>query len=124
MKCEASQEFVVGGFTDPQGARVGLGALLVGYYDGRDLVFAGKIGTGFDTRLLLDLRRRLDAIELPSSPFAKAKGLPRIRAHWARPEIVVQVAFIEWTVHGKLRHPRLIGVRFDKDPREVVRERQ
>jgi bifunctional non-homologous end joining protein LigD len=76
MKCEASQELVVGGFTDPQGARVGLGALLVGYYDppsrsfgeaSGDFVFAGKIGTGFDTKLLLDLRRRLDAIELPSS---------------------------------------------------------
>ena len=122
MKCEASQELVVGGFTDPQGARVGLGALLVGYYDNGDFVFAGKIGTGFDTKLLLDLRRRLDAIELPASPFTKAKGLPRLRAHWVRPEIVVQVAFIEWTVHGKLRHPRLIGVRFDKGARDVTRE--
>jgi bifunctional non-homologous end joining protein LigD len=122
MKCEASQELAVGGFTDPQGARVGLGALLVGYYDGDDFVFAGKIGTGFDTRLLLDLRRRLDAIAVPAPPFTRAKGLPRLRAHWVRPEIVVQVAFIEWTVHGKLRHPRLIGVRFDKNAREVVRE--
>jgi ATP-dependent DNA ligase len=122
MKCEASQELVVGGFTDPQGARVGLGALLVGYYEGSDFVFAGKIGTGFDTRLLLDLRTRLDAIELPTSPFTKAKGLPRLRAHWVRPEIVVQVAFIEWTVHGKLRHPRLLGVRFDKNARDVTRE--
>ena len=122
MKCEAAQEFVVGGFTDPQGARVGLGALLVGYYEGGELAFAGKIGTGFDTRLLLDLRRRLDAIEVTTSPFVHAKGLPRLRAHWVRPEIVVQVGFIEWTVHGKLRHPRLLGVRFDKDPRLVVRE--
>jgi bifunctional non-homologous end joining protein LigD len=131
MKCEASQELVVGGFTDPQGARVGLGALLVGYYDGppspgsgeaSDFVYAGKLGTGFDTKLLLDLRRRLDAIEMPSSPFTKAKGLPRLRAHWVRPAIVVQVAFVEWTVHGKLRHPRLIGVRFDKTASEVVRE--
>jgi ATP-dependent DNA ligase len=137
MKCEATQELVVGGFTDPQGARVGLGALLVGYYaprhssghperdstgEGDDFVFAGKIGTGFDTRLLLDLRARLDRLEIPASPFTKAKGLPRLRAHWARPEIVVQVAFIEWTVHGKLRHPRLVGVRFDKAAREVVRE--
>jgi ATP-dependent DNA ligase len=130
MKCEASQELVVGGFTDPQGTRVGLGALLVGYYEagrpsqGRldsDFVFAGKIGTGFDTKLLIDLRRRLDAIEVPQSPFTKARGLPRLRAHWVRPEIVVQVAFIEWTVHGKLRHPRLLGVRFDKDPRQVIR---
>jgi len=122
MKCEASQEFVVGGFTDPQGARVGLGALLVGYYETTDLVFAGKIGTGFDTKLLLELRSRLDALEVPTTPFTKAKGLPRLRAHWVRPEIVVQVAFIEWTIHGKLRHPRLLGVRYDKNPRDVIRE--
>jgi bifunctional non-homologous end joining protein LigD len=121
MKIEAAQEFVVGGFTDPQGARVGLGALLVGYYDGGDFVFAGKIGTGFDTTLLLDLRRRLDAIATDKPPFAKGKGLPR-HGHWARPEIVVQVGFIEWTVHGKLRHPRLLGVRTDKNPRDVIRE--
>jgi ATP-dependent DNA ligase len=121
MKCEAAQELVVGGFTDPQGARVGLGALLLGYHEHGDFVFAGKIGTGFDTRLLLDLRRRLDAIELPESPFTKATGLPR-RAHWVRPQLVVQVAFLEWTVHGKLRHPRLLGIRHDKDARLVTRE--
>jgi bifunctional non-homologous end joining protein LigD len=122
MKVEASQELVVGGFTDPQGSRVGLGALLVGYFEGDDFVFAGKIGTGFDTKLLLDLRSRLDKLEIDTSPFTKAVGLPRLRAHWVKPQIVVQVAFIEWTVHGKLRHPRLIGVRHDKDPRDVVRE--
>ena len=122
MKCEASQELVVGGFTDPQGSRVGLGALLVGYYDGDDLVFAGKIGTGFDTKMLLDLRRRLDKLEIAKPPFTIAKGLPKLRAHWVKPSIVVQVSFIEWTAHNKLRHPRLIGVRFDKSPREVVRE--
>lgn len=123
MKCESSQEFVVGGFTDPQGTRVGLGALLIGYFDGEDLVFAGKLGTGFNTQLLLDLRRRLDAIELPSPPFTRATGLPKLRAHWVRPELVVQATFLEWTGHGKLRHPRLIGVRTDKDARDVVRER-
>ncbi|HYB94620.1 MAG TPA: hypothetical protein VEC39_06590 [Vicinamibacterales bacterium] len=122
MKVEASQELVVGGFTDPQGARLGLGALLVGYYEKDDFVFAGKIGTGFDSKMLLDLRKRLDRLEIPASPFTKATGLPR-RAHWVRPSIVVQVSFIEWTVHGKLRHPRLIAIRFDKNPRDVVRER-
>jgi bifunctional non-homologous end joining protein LigD len=122
MKCEASQELVVGGFTDPQGARVGLGALLVGYYEGDNFVFAGKIGTGFDTKLLLDLRSRLDRLEVGVTPFTRAKRLPRLRAHWVKPAIVVQVGFIEWTAHGKLRHPRLLGVRFDKAPREVVRE--
>jgi bifunctional non-homologous end joining protein LigD len=123
MKCEASQELVIGGFTDPQGARVGLGALLVGYFEGDDFVFAGKVGTGFDTALLRDLRTRLDALLVPTPPFTKAVGLPRLRAHWVRPDIVVQVAFTEWTVHDKLRHPRLLGVRLDKVAREVVRER-
>jgi ATP-dependent DNA ligase len=122
MKCEATQELVVGGFTDPQGTRVGLGALLVGYFEGEDFVFAGKVGTGFDTNLLLDLRARLDRLEISTPPFTRAVGLPRLRAHWTRPEVVVQVAFIEWTVHGKLRHPRLIGIRADKSAREVARE--
>jgi ATP-dependent DNA ligase len=122
MKCEASQEFVVGGFTEPRGSRVGLGALLVGYYEHDDLVFAGKVGTGFDTRLLRELRARLDALALPRPPFTRAVGLPRSGAHWAQPEIVVQVAFLEWTVYAKLRHPRLVGVRADKAARDVVRE--
>jgi len=113
---------VVGGFTDPQGGRVGLGALLVGYFEKEDFVFAGKVGTGFDTKLLRELRARLDELEIPQSPFTKAIGLPRIRAHWVRPEIVVQVAFIQWTVNGKLRHSRLLGVRTDKAAQEVVRE--
>jgi len=110
MKCEETGEFVVGGFTDPQGGRVGLGALLVGQYKDNEFVFAGKVGTGFDTRLLLGLRARLDATEIPKPPFTKSVGLPRVRAHWVRPEIVVRVAFIEWTGHGKLRHSRLLEV--------------
>ena len=122
MKCEETQEFVVGGFTDPQRSRVGLGALLVGYFEGNDVVFAGKVGTGFDTALLLDIRARLDRLELSKPPFTKGVGLPRKGVHWVRPEIVVQVAFIQWTVHGKLRHPRLLGVRLDKSPVEVNRE--
>ena len=123
MKCEASQELVVGGFTDPQGGRVGLGALLVGYFEADDFVFAGKVGTGFDTKLLLDLRAKLDRLEIEKPPFTRATGLPRLRAHWVRPQIVVQVAFTEWTVHDKLRHPHLLGIRTDKTAREVVRER-
>jgi bifunctional non-homologous end joining protein LigD len=123
MKCEASQELVVGGFTEPQRSRVGLGALLVGYFDGDDFVFAGKVGTGFSDALLRDLRARFDRIELPAPPFTRAIGLPRLRAHWVKPEVVVQVAFTEWTVHGKLRHPRLLGIREDKAARDVVRER-
>jgi bifunctional non-homologous end joining protein LigD len=110
MKCELSENFLVGGFTDPQGKRVGLGALLVGYHKDGDFVFAGKIGTGFDTKLLLDLRAQLDQLEIPKPAFTKAKGLPRLRAHWVEPKITVQVGFIEWTTHGKLRHPRLLCV--------------
>ena len=110
MKCELSETFLVGGFTDPQGKRVGLGALLVGQNKDNDFVFAGRIGTGFDTKLLLDLRARLDQLEIEKSPFTKAVGLPRVRAHWVKPEILVKVGFIEWTAHGKLRHPRLLAV--------------
>jgi ATP-dependent DNA ligase len=121
MKCEATQPFVIGGFTDPQKSRVGLGALLVGYYDGADFVFAGKVGTGFDTNLLRTLRARLDALEIEGPPFTRAVGLPRVRAHWVRPELVVDVAFIEWTVHGKLRHSRLLSLLPDHSPRDVVR---
>jgi bifunctional non-homologous end joining protein LigD len=122
MKCEAKQDLVVGGFTDPQGSRVGLGALLVGYFEREAFLFAGKVGTGFDTALLLDLRKRLDALEIATPPFSNPLGLPRIRCHWVRPEIVVQVAFIEWTVHGKLRHPRFLGLRPARSARDVVRE--
>jgi bifunctional non-homologous end joining protein LigD len=122
MKIEASQELVIGGFTDPEGKRVGLGALLVGYYEGADFVFAGKVGTGFDSKLLLSLRARLDALARPTSPFTVATGLPRVRVHWVEPQIVVQVGFMEWTGNGKLRHPRLIGLREDKSARDVVRE--
>ncbi|HZO12947.1 MAG TPA: hypothetical protein VFB62_06805 [Polyangiaceae bacterium] len=110
MKCELTQDFLIGGFTDPRGSRVGLGALLVGWFEGEDFVFAGKVGTGFDKQLLLELRERLGRIETEASPFTTGTGLPS-RAHWVHPEIVVQVSFIEWTVHRKLRHARLIGVR-------------
>jgi bifunctional non-homologous end joining protein LigD len=122
MKVELAQELVVGGFTDPQGKRAGLGALLVGYYEGDEFVFAGKIGTGFNTQMLLELRAKLDRLEIDKPPFTKAVGLPRLRVHWVQPQIVVQVGFIQWTKYNKLRHPRLLGIRNDKDPREVVRE--
>ncbi|HET9440070.1 MAG TPA: hypothetical protein VFO52_07860 [Longimicrobiales bacterium] len=110
MKCELTQQFLVGGFTDPQRSRVGLGALLVGFRDDHDFVYAGKVGTGFDNAMLRALRAHLDRIEIETAPFTRATGLPRVRTHWVRPEVAVQVSFIEWTVHKKLRHPRLIGV--------------
>ena len=101
---------------------MGLGALLVGFFDGEDFVFAGKVGTGFDTRLLLALRARLGALEIAAPPFTRGTGLPRRGAHWVKPQLVVEVAFIEWTVHGKLRHARLLGLREDKAVREVRRQ--
>ena len=122
MKCEASQELVVGGWTDPQGSRVGYGALLVGYYDGDDFVFAGKVGTSQGTAALKEMRAKLEKIEVAKSPFTRAVGLPRKGTHWVRPKIVVQVQFLEWTGDGKMRHSRLIGVRTDKKARDVVRE--
>jgi ATP-dependent DNA ligase len=122
MKCEAGQELVVGGFTDPRGHRVALGALLVGYFEGSDFVFAGKVGTGFDGATLSELRTALAPLESSDSPFTRASGLPRSGVHWVRPQIVVEVAFMEWTVHGKLRHPRFVRQRHDKPAREVTKE--
>ena len=110
MKCELSENFLVCGFTDPKGKRVGLGALLLGHYKGDDLDFAGMVGTGFDTKLLLQLREQLDKLEIPKPPFRIVKGLPRLRVHWVQPKITVKVGFIEWSVHWKLRHPRLLAV--------------
>jgi bifunctional non-homologous end joining protein LigD len=123
LKCSISQELVVGGWSDPSGSRIGLGALLVGYYDdGGQLQYAGKVGTGLDDRELADLRRLLDELAIDHSPFA---GPPaRIKgAHWARPQLVVAVDFTEWTNDGRLRHPRFGGLRLDKSPADVRRER-
>lgn len=120
FKCARGQEFVIGGFTDPAGSRVGFGALLVGHYQGDRLRYAGKVGTGFDDRTLRWLHRRLTELVQDSSPFAdpvRERG-----AHWVRPELVAQVGFSEWTGDGKLRHPRFQGLREDKAARDVVRE--
>jgi bifunctional non-homologous end joining protein LigD len=124
FKCESGQEFVIGGFTDPQRSRVGFGALLLGYYDpGGRLVYAGKVGTGLTNQMLRSLHDRLAAIERPSYPF-DAGPLPRSVSgvHWVEPRLVGEVGFSEWTSAGELRHPRFQGLRDDKDPREVVRE--
>jgi bifunctional non-homologous end joining protein LigD len=123
LKCLFEQEMVVGGFTEPQRSRVGLGALLVGYYEDGGLRYAGKVGTGFDTRTLRDLRERLDALETGESPFAEpVKPLPR-GTHWVAPELVAQLAFAVWTGAGPLRQPRCLGRRDDTRPGDDVRER-
>jgi DNA ligase D-like protein (predicted ligase) len=121
LKCSAEQELVVGGYTAPKGSREELGALLVGHFDDGRLRYAGKVGTGFDRETLRDLARRLAPLRRDDSPFAdevKARDTT-----WVDPELVVQVGFSEWTRDGRLRHPRFLGVREDKDAREVVRER-
>jgi bifunctional non-homologous end joining protein LigD len=121
FKCEAGQELVVVGYTDPAGSRVGLGALLLGYYEGEDLVYAGKVGTGFSHALLRDLEKRLSRMQLERSPCTRGK-LPTSGVHWVRPELVGEVAFTEWTRAGHLRHPRFLGLRRDKLAKDVVRE--
>jgi bifunctional non-homologous end joining protein LigD len=100
---------------------VGLGALLLGYYEGERLRYAGKVGTGFGRRTLLDLRERLDGLRESASPFDGP--VREAGARWVRPELVAQIAFTEWTRDGMLRHPRYLGLRDDKKPRDVVRER-
>jgi len=120
LKCVHEQELVIGGWTDPQRSRTGFGALLVGYYQDGSLRYAGKVGTGFDHRVLGDLSARFGDLAAGGSPFdepVREKG-----AHWLRPELVAQIGFSEWTRDGKLRHPRYLGLRDDKAPEDVVRE--
>jgi DNA ligase D-like protein (predicted ligase) len=120
LKCVRAQELVIGGWTDPDGARTGFGALLVGYHDSGGLRYAGKVGTGFDRHVLEDLTSRMRALDAAEAPFVdpvRGRGV-----HWVRPELVAQIGFTEWTRDGRLRHPRYLGLREDKAPEDVVRE--
>ncbi|MFW5972601.1 MAG: non-homologous end-joining DNA ligase [Bacteroidota bacterium] len=120
FKCSNQQEFVIGGYSDPEGSRKGFGALLLGYYEDDRLCYAGKVGTGFSDRLLEDLRTRMNELERKTSPFDD--DVKERNAHWITPELVGEIAFTEWTADGKLRHPRFLGLREDKEASEVVRE--
>jgi bifunctional non-homologous end joining protein LigD len=122
LKCSFEQELVIGGFTAPRGSRTDFGALLIGYYAAERLLYAGKVGTGFDRAELGSLGKRLRRLEQEQPPFVDVHPIPR-DARWVRPELVAQVAFTEWTGDGRLRHPRYLGLRDDKPAREVVRER-
>lgn len=123
LKCGKRQEFVIGGYTDPRGgARVGLGALLLGVHGDGQLRYAGSVGTGFDDRTLNALQKKLDALASSEQPFAPSADLPR-GAHWVRPELLAEVSFGEWTQSGRIRHPVFHGLRSDKSARDIVRER-
>jgi bifunctional non-homologous end joining protein LigD len=123
IKCALRQEFVIGGYTDPQGARSGFGALLLGVYDGNALRYCGKVGTGFDDALLSSLTAKLRRLATDAPPFANPPtGAEGRRAHWVKPELVGEVSFTEWTRDSTLRHPSFQGLREDKPARSVVRE--
>jgi bifunctional non-homologous end joining protein LigD len=121
LKCVRQQELVIGGYTAPQGSRERLGALLVGYYEGKSLRYAGKVGTGYDRRTLQYLHDRLVPLHRVASPFSEGPA-PANDAQWVAPRLVAQIGFSEWTSAGLLRHPRFLGLREDKPAREVRRE--
>lgn len=121
VQMHQAAEFVIGGYTEPQGERVGFGALLLGFYKDDDLVYAGKVGTGFDDQTLKDLRQKLEKIKRDSSPYDQ--GEPETKAvHFVSPEMVCEIAFTEWTKDDRLRHPRFKGLRRDKSPEDVHKE--
>lgn len=122
LKCSHRQEFVIGGWTDPQGSRLGFGALLLGVHDAqRRLVYAGKVGTGFDSRLLVEIQRRLRLVAATHSPFHGRTGEER-HAHWLKPRLIAEVSFAEWTRDGHVRHGVFHALRSDKPPKSIVRE--
>ena len=119
IKLRNEEEFVIGGFTRPEGSRAHFGALLVGVYEGARLRYAGRVGTGFTEAILTDLRRRFAPLIRSASPFA---DLPTLRgATWLEPRLVAQLRFTEWTADHRLRHPAYLGLREDKSPIDVTR---
>jgi bifunctional non-homologous end joining protein LigD len=134
FKWRQQQEFVIGGYTEPQGARSYFGAILVGYYERGKVFFAAKVGTGFDERMLKDLYLRFQKLRQPGCPFDNLPEKPGLhsaeltraemrRCTWVEPRLVCEVRFAEWTRDGHLRQPAFLGLREDKEPNEVRRER-
>lgn len=121
-KCARRQEFVVVGYTDPQGSRNGFGALLLGVYEGKALRYAGKVGTGFDVMTLQTIKKHLRTIGIPAHGMLNRTGVPRTGVHWVEPSLVAEIVFTEWTEDGLLRHPVFKGLRTDKSARDVRRE--
>ncbi len=122
FKCVHEQEFVIGGYTKPQGERIGFGALLIGFYKDEDLQYAGKVGTGYDDETLEFLHDKMKKIETKNPAFAQEDTLPNKDVFWLKPKLVAEIGFTEWTNNNKLRHPRYIGLRDDKKAKEVVKE--
>jgi len=124
-KCLLRQELVIGGFTDPEGGRTHVGALLVGYYEDGTLRYAGKVGTGFTMKTLVELKKALSPLETTRSPFVPepARAWTGPGRHWVTPRLVAEVAFSEWTNDGRLRHPSFQGLRVDKLAKDIIRER-
>jgi bifunctional non-homologous end joining protein LigD len=122
IKAKHEEEFVIGGWTEPKGSRSDFGALLLGTYDGDDLVFCGQVGTGFNQKLLREIGAALAKRERKTSPF---KAVPRMKPapHFVTPDLVAQIAFAEWTSDGLLRQPVFLGLRSDKTAHDVTRER-
>ncbi len=123
FKCVTRQEFVIGGYTEPKGERIGFGALLIGYYVDDKLKYAGKVGTGYDDEMLKKLSEKMKKIETDDNPFRESENeIKEKKVHWIKPKLVGEVAFTQWTDDGKLRHPAFKGLRDDKDPEEVKKE--
>jgi bifunctional non-homologous end joining protein LigD len=122
LKLVREQEFVVGGWTEPRGTRSGFGALLLGVYEGKKLVYVAHVGSGFDHAELTRVMAELTRLQTATSPFDVPPPATNETAHWVKPKLVAQVKFTEWTDDNKLRHPTYLGMRDDKKPQEVVRE--
>jgi bifunctional non-homologous end joining protein LigD len=123
VKCNKRQEFVIAGYTPSKKDFPGFGSLILGVYDRGKLVYSGRVGTGFSIKQRLELQKKLDRISQPAMPFATKPKDPGLRdAHWAKPELVGEVEFTEWTEEGSIRHPSFQGLREDKKAKDVVRE--
>jgi bifunctional non-homologous end joining protein LigD len=123
VKCSKRQEFVIAGFTDPKGSRIGFGSLLLGVHDAEGhLRYAGNVGTGFDDAGLHELYRKLKSLETDKDPFFERRR--DVKGHWVKPRLVAEVAFTEWTGDGRIRHPVFHGLRTDKDPEAITREEE
>jgi bifunctional non-homologous end joining protein LigD len=122
-KCSRQQEFVIGGYTDPAGSRQNLGALLLGVHENGRLVYAGKVGTGFSQASLAQIHQRLEPLGRDDSPFDDVPRADQRGVHWVKPALVAEVRFTSFTQDGRLRHPTFRGLRDDKRPEEVIRER-